>query len=129
MSILFIQVAVSAFIAILFLQSGLDKVTDFKGNLEWLKGHFSKSFLAPLVWVLLVSLTAMELAAGVLSAVGCAALLLGKGPHITVYGAALSTLSLLALFFGQRVAKDYTGAASLVPYFIVALINLYLTNL
>jgi diacylglycerol kinase len=28
------------------------------------------------------------------------------------------------LFFGQRVAKDYAGAASLVPYFILVVIHL-----
>ena len=36
-------------VAILFLQSGLDKVFDFKGNLEWLTGHFSKPFLRGMV--------------------------------------------------------------------------------
>jgi hypothetical protein len=40
----------------------------------------------------------------------------------------LGALSILALFFGQRVAKDYPGAAVLVPYFILLLILIYLTN-
>jgi hypothetical protein len=34
------------FLAILFLQSGIDKVVDRRGNLEWLNGHFAKSPLA-----------------------------------------------------------------------------------
>ena len=34
------------FLAILFLQSGIDKIIDFKGNLGWLQGHFAKSPLA-----------------------------------------------------------------------------------
>jgi len=29
-------------------------------------------------------------------------------------------VALLMLFFGQRLAKDYEGAAVLVPYFILA---------
>jgi hypothetical protein len=40
------QVFVSAFLAILFLQSGIDKIVDRRGNFEWLKGHFAKSPLA-----------------------------------------------------------------------------------
>ncbi len=36
-------------VSILFIQSGLDKVFDWKGNLEWLTGHFSKTFLRGMV--------------------------------------------------------------------------------
>jgi diacylglycerol kinase len=32
----------------------------------------------------------------------------------------------LALFFGQRIAKDYAGAAVLVPYFLLVLVAMYL---
>jgi hypothetical protein len=32
---------------------------------------------------------------------------------------------MLMLVFGQRMTRDYTGAASLVPYFIVTLLSLY----
>ena len=39
-------------LGILFIQSGLDKVFDWKGNLEWLNGHFSKTFLGGFVPVL-----------------------------------------------------------------------------
>ncbi|HMI84672.1 MAG TPA: hypothetical protein VK550_11310 [Polyangiaceae bacterium] len=35
-------------------------------------------------------------------------------------GALLSIAAILMLFFGQRLAKDYAGAAALVPYFILA---------
>lgn len=129
LAVLATQAAASIFFSILFLQSGMDKVTDYKGNLNWLKGHFAKSILSPFVPMLFPSLTVLELAAGVLSAVGCVAVLTGHGPLLAAYGAAASTLALLALFLGQRVAKDYAGAASLVPYFIMALINLYLTHL
>ena len=33
------------------------------------------------------------------------------------------------LFFGQRLAKDYAGAATLVPYFILAVLGIWLTTL
>jgi hypothetical protein len=45
---------------------------------------------------------------------------------IAFYGAVISAVAILALFFGQRMAKDYAGAAVLVPYFLLALITIYL---
>jgi hypothetical protein len=116
-----LQTFISAFFAILFLQSGVDKITDRRGNLEWLTGHFAKSPLAGIVGVLLSIITMMELAAGALSAIGCIMILLRHDSTIAFYGATLSALALLALFFGQRMAKDYPGAAALVPYFLVVI--------
>ena len=48
-------------------------------------------------------------------------ILLWQDSMIAFYGAVLSALALLALFFGQRMAKDYPGAAALVPYFLVVI--------
>ncbi len=112
---------ISAFFAILFLQSGIDKLIDRRGNLEWLTGHFSKSPLAGMVGLLFFLITILELSAGVVSAVGCVMVLLRRDPTIGFYGAALSGLALLCLFFGQRMAKDYPGAAALVPYILVVI--------
>ena len=116
------QVLASAFFAVLFLQSGLDKVLDRQGNLAWLSQHFSKSPLRGQVPVLLFLITLLELAAGVVCAVGLATSLRAWG----FWGAALSSVSLLSLFFGQRLAKDYAGAASLVGYFIASLLTMAL---
>jgi hypothetical protein len=38
----------------------------------------------------------------------------------------VGAVNLVALFFGQRVAKDYVGAAALVPYFLLAISAVYL---
>ena len=116
-----LQTLTSAFFAILFLQSGIDKIIDRRGNLEWLTGHFAKSPLAGMVPLLLGVITIMELAAGALSAIGCVMILLRHDSTIAFYGAVLAGLSLLALFFGQRMAKEYPGAAALVPYFLVVI--------
>ena len=66
-----LQILVSAFLAILFLQSGIDKMVDQRGNLEWLTGHFAKSPLARFVPAMLLILTVIEISAGALSAIGC----------------------------------------------------------
>ena len=121
-----IQIFASAFLAILFLQSGIDKVVDRRGNLEWLKGHFAKSPLAGLVPAMVTSITLLEIAAGGLSAVGCVFILFARHSTLAFYGAVIAAISILALFFGQRMAKDYAGAATLVPYFLLALFAIYL---
>ncbi|RKH08479.1 DoxX family protein [Corallococcus sp. CA053C] len=123
------QVLCAAFLAILFLQSGLDKVVDWKGNLGWLTGHFAKSPLKGVVAPMLAVITLLELAAGALSAAGAVALVVNGNPFLAYLGAVLSAVSLLALFFGQRMAKEYAGAAVLVPYFVVALAGVYLLRL
>ena len=120
------QIFGSAFLAILFLQSGIDKVIDHRGNLEWLKGHFAKSPLAGVLPVLLAALTILEVAAGALSAIGCLLLIISRETTLAFYGAVTSAVALIALFFGQRMAKDYAGAAVLVPYFLLTLVAIYL---
>jgi hypothetical protein len=125
-AIYLLQTLVSAFLAILFLQSGIDKVVDRRGNLEWLTGHSAKRPLAGLVPLILSVITLLELAAGGLSAVGCVLILVLRGSTLAFYGAVIAAISLTALFFGQRVAKDYPGAAILVPYFLLTLVAIYL---
>lgn len=115
-------------VAILFIQSGLDKVFDWKGNMEWLKGHFSKTFLARTVPMMVVMITILEVATGFLAAAGLIYFLAAGSLILIFYAAVLGALSVLALFFGQRVAKDYPGAAVLVPYFILLLLLIILTN-
>ncbi len=125
-AIYLMQILAAALLAILFLQSGIDKIVDRRGNLEWLKGHFAKSPLAGTVPALLTALTILEVAAGVLSALGCVLVLVTRDSTVAFCGAVISAVAIIALFFGQRVAKDYAGAAVLVPYFLLALVAIYL---
>jgi hypothetical protein len=120
------QILASLFLAILFLQSGVDKIIDRRGNLEWLSGHFAKSALAGMVPLMVTIITILELGAGLLSGLGVALLLVTRDSGVAFYGAVISGLTIVALFFGQRMAKDYPGAATLVPYFLVSLAAIYL---
>jgi hypothetical protein len=124
-----VQVLASAFLAILFLQSGIDKVVDRRGNLEWLKGHFAKSPLAGMVPAMVTIITILEIVAGALSAIGCGVVFFRRDSTLAFYGAVASAVALVALFFGQRMAKDYPGAATLVPYFLLTLAAIYLLAL
>jgi len=122
------QILSSAFLAVLFLQSGIEKVIDRRGNLEWLKGHFAKSPVAGMVPMMVALITAFELGAGALSGIGCILIVLNHGSACAFYGAVLAALSILALFLGQRLAKDYAGAAVLVPYFLLTLVAIYILS-
>ena len=115
----FAQLITSLFLAILFLQSGLDKVFNFADNLGWLTGHFSKTPFRGQVKMMLITITIAEVAAGVLALMGAGQIAMNGEKTFAMYGAQLAALDIVMLFFGQRIAKDYAGAASLVPYFIL----------
>jgi uncharacterized membrane protein YphA (DoxX/SURF4 family) len=121
-----LQILVSAFLAILFLQSGIDKVLDRRGNRAYLEQHFAKSPLAGTVRPMFAVITLLEISAGALSGMGCVVLILTHDTMVAYLGAVVGAINLCALFFGQRVAKDYVGAAALVPYFLLALTAIYL---
>jgi hypothetical protein len=120
------RIFVCAFYAACFIQSGLDKVFDWKGNLDWLNGHFGKSFLKGQVPIMLATVTLIEVVGG-FACLASVFVILFKGPIIVpMVSLSLVCLNLVMLFAGQRIAKDYAGAASLAGYFIVALFGLTL---
>jgi uncharacterized membrane protein YphA (DoxX/SURF4 family) len=120
------QALVCLFFAITFLHSGLEKVSDWRGNLASLKGHFAQSPLARHVEPLLLALTALEVASGAASVAGLLQLLFGGGREMVQWAFGLSGLTLVCMLFGQRMAKDHAGAAVLVPYFATAVLGLLL---
>lgn len=116
----------SAFMAVLFLQSGLDKAFHYRDNLAYHRDHFKNSPLVGLIGPMTAVITVLEVAAGAVAALGCVLLILGRGQAVAFYGQALAALDLLCLFFGQRMAKDYVGAANLVPYFLAAMAGMWI---
>jgi len=120
-ALLTVRVGFAFFFAVLFLQSGLDKVFNFRENLSWLVNHFSKTLLSDIVPIVFTLITLLEVMAGLVSAYGIVELLIHDNSKIAFYGAILSMLSLLALFSGQRIAKDYSGASGLVGYFLASI--------
>ena len=120
------EILILIFLIIVFLQSGIDKVFDWKGNLSWLKEHFANTPLQSLVPFLLGTLMLAEMAAGILCAVGLYEIFVLNTKVIALYGAILSCIALLMLLFGQRMAKDYDGAKTIVIYFIPAIFLVFL---
>ena len=118
------QVLIASLLAICFLQSGIDKIIDRKGNLAWLTGHFLNSPLKNIVPLLLMIITLLELLGGLLCAIGIVAFLISGTMKLILYGFIINAASLIALFLGQRLAKDYEGAAALIGYFIITIIGI-----
>jgi uncharacterized membrane protein YphA (DoxX/SURF4 family) len=114
-----------AFLALTFLQSGIDKISDWNGNVAWLKGHFANTFIKNQVPAALISILALEIVAGVLAIMGIVQNLMTNGTQIANYASIVSCVTLLLLLFGQRIAKDYDGARTIVIYFIPALLGVY----
>src|SRR5437870_11380856 len=108
-TIFILQILTSAFLAVLFLQSGIDKIVDRRGNLEFLRGHFAKSPLSAMVPLLVTLITILEIAAGALSAVGCVLIIVIHDSNVAFYAAVVSAVAIICLFLGQRMAKDYAG--------------------
>src|SRR5438045_9762639 len=107
-SILYLlQILVSAFLAILFLQSGIDKIVDRRGNLEWLKGHFAKSPLGGFVPLLFAALTIIEVGAGVLSGIGFLELILEHITAIAFYGDVVSAAEIIAMLYVPCISIEY----------------------
>lgn len=115
-------IIVLAFLAITFIQSGYDKVADWKGNVEWLKGHFSKTPLRSQVPLALFIILALEVVAGAFSVIGIIEILVNGGTQFAFMAAVISCITLLLLLIGQRIAKDYDGARTIVIYFIPAVL-------
>lgn len=122
------SILVLVFLAITFLQSGYDKLFHWKDNVDWLKGHFSKTILKDAVPLALFNVLILELIAGILCVVGSIELLVNAGRVYGFYGGIFSCITLLMLLFGQRLAKDYDGARTIVIYFIPAILLVHWLN-
>lgn len=122
------SILILAFLAITFLQSGYEKIFYWNDNVSWLKEHFSKTRLKNQVPLALLHLLILELISGILSVVGAIQLFLNSGREFGFYGAIFSCISLLMMLFGQRLAKDYDGARTIVIYFIPAVMAVYWLN-
>ena len=119
-----VQSFIGLFLSIALLQSGSDKIIDRKGNFEWLSSHFSDSPLRGSVPLLLNVVTILEIFAGFCTLIGSFLNLINGNNMLLTIGLLIAALNFLALFIGQRIAKDYEGAAVLVNYFILNILGL-----
>ena len=117
-------ILVLAFFSIVFIQSGVDKVFDYKGNLSFLNDLLRGFFSRPLINFALISVAILELTSGILCLIGIFDAIFNPSYFIGKLGLIIGSLALLVLLFGQRVSKNYEGAKTIAVYFILAMLGI-----
>src|SRR5690606_2444749 len=88
------------------------------GNVKWLKSHFAGTFIKKRVPFSLGLILVLEIIAGILAILGTLSIIINQNTEIAFMSAIISGITLLLLLLGQRIAKDYDGARTIVIYFI-----------
>ena len=122
------EILILLFLIVTFMQSGIDKISDWKGNIEFIKSHFKNSPLRNNVPLLLAIILTIEIAAGIFMIIGTYQIYSSGLKEIALIGVELSAIALIFLLIGQRLAKDYAGAMTLAVYFIITLLGVFLLH-
>ena len=120
------EILILLFLVITLLQSGYDKITDWNGNLSFLKDHFKATPFAKPVGFLLGTILVFEIISGIMLLLGVYTILAYGVTYFALWASMLSAITLIFLLLGQRVAKDYAGAMTIAVYFIVNIIGVFL---
>lgn len=120
------EILVLLFLIVTFFQSGIDKITDWKGNVSFISDHFKNSPLKNMVPMLLGTLLFLEVVASALMIFGVYELATNGSSKIALIGVEIVAISLIFMLVGQRLAKDYAGAMTLAVYFIITIFGLML---
>lgn len=114
------------FLLLTFGYSAFEKGVDFKGQTHWLKAHFSHQFSTRFVQIALTILIILDLLVSALSILGIVQLWCCNNWYFGMIASVWAGVTILCLLLGQRVAKDYQGAANLTVYFGVILLIIWL---
>ena len=120
-----IGASISVFLGIVMTQSGFDKIFNWEGELDFITGKFAKTPLANFSTFGLIQVTIFEILSGLLSIFGSLMALFYDDYSYAIMGLILAAGSLAILMLGQRISKDYEGAAVLVPYYILTMFGLF----
>ena len=122
------EILILLFLIVTFMQSGIDKISDWKGNIEFIKSHFKNSPLRNNVPLLLAIILTIEIVAGIFMMIGIYQIYASGLKEFALIGVELSAVALIFLLIGQRLAKDYAGAMTLAVYFIITLFGVFLLH-
>ena len=122
----FLLLSISSFFFILFFQSGLDKAFNWKGELKWLTSHFSQTIFKSSVPLLLFTIMLMELSTAILFGLSIINYFFYINNFLPFLAFFFSTCTFLSLFLGQRIAKDYEGAATIAIYFCINMLGVFI---
>ena len=118
------QILIAIFLIVVFLQSSLDKIFERKSNLVFFKSYFSETILRHFTSYLLTVVTIFELIGTLVLIYGVYYSFAARTTLWIFYGFVILAITIIFLLTGQRIAKDYTAAAQLVPYFILIMLGI-----
>lgn len=109
--------------------SAWEKISDWKGNKEFLNSYFIATWVPPFLSIIMRILLFVEIVATAMGVLAMFAILQEKTfRNLSLYASLLYCLALLILLIGQRIAKDYDGARNIVIYFIPAIFLVFLVQ-
>ena len=115
------------FHGIVFCQSGLDKIFNWKGNFDFTKETLTDKFPSTIVNLALFIVLILEILGGIFSVIGVFYLFIDSSCLLfSQIGLSLCSLALLILMLGQRVSQNYADAKSIAIYFIISIIGMTL---
>ena len=120
------EILILLFLTITFLQSGYDKINDWKGNLSFLKGHFENTPFEKPLPLLLAILVCFEIVAGIMLLLSIYTIFAYGITYFALWASLISGITFIFLLLGQRIAKDYAGAMTIAVYFIINIIGVFL---
>ena len=120
------EILILLFLIVTFSLSSYEKISDWKGNVSFIKNHFKNSPLKNSVPFLIVVLLILEISACLFMLIGIYDLATTGQKEFALIGVETSSISLIFMLIGQRLAKDYAGAMNLTVYFIVTVFALFL---
>ena len=112
------QILVSIFFSIVFFQSSR------QGNLKFFNHHFEGTFFQNYTSISLNLLALLEITSAFLCCFGIFYKLSYHDSIFIYYGLLMIAIVLLSLLLGQRLAKDYAGAADITIYFILCIVTI-----
>ena len=105
----------------------IEKETD-KGKFYFIKTQSQsilvEDLLIKIIPIMLLILTLLEIIGSVMLGYGVYYAFVNRSTLWIFYGFVVIAITIIILFAGQRIAKDYLGAADLVPYFILIMLGI-----
>ena len=120
------ELLILIFLVITFLMSVIDKLSDWKGNILFLKSHFAHTFVPPLIPFTLIVILILEVLTTLFCSLGIFEIIGEKNTNFSLLGSVFSCVVLLVFLLGQRIAKDFDGARNITVYFIVSVFAVFL---
>ena len=115
--------------AIVWLQSGISKLIDFKGELAYFNQQFKSTWgIKYIVKESLLLITVLEVGSGLIQIAAIFSLWANQNLILSYWAGLASLFTLFTLITGQRMAKDYAGAQGIMVYISAALIFLFILH-